>query len=570
MASDADELLRLAQAVADGEPVNWQRALREHRALEPELRRLQLLESLGAFHAAFATDDMVTERSTTEKSIGTDRPSPRQWGSLRIVEKLGQGAFGEVFRAFDPTLQRDVALKLRRARGPADRVSDERFLDEARRLARVRHPNVLVVHGADRHDGRVGLWTDLLEGETLEQSLQRRGTLSAHEATGIGIDLCQALAAVHGAGLVHRDVKTANVMRESGGRIVLMDFSSVTDRPGAGAAGSERISGTPAFMAPELFDGQDSGVAADIYSLGVLLYRLVSGKFPIEARGFEDLRQKHRRGEYVPLRDVRSDAPRAFVRVVERAIAREPAKRYPSAGEMERDLLTALGTDPVQTPIPTPRAWWKRPAVWAAAAATLAVAAVIVYWLVDGRFDVDAEFYRLGANVEERLQDGGRVRPGDQLFLELQSSTDLHVYVLNEDERGAVFVLFPLPDLDLQNPLSSGVRHRLPGTMNGDASYWDVTSVGGREVLLVIASRGPLDYLESELARLPRARSGAVPELADPSLVPKLRGIGGLSRPEPQGESSAPTGDVARQMVIRAGSRGDIWIWQLQLSNPGE
>src|SRR5262249_8538823 len=125
-----------------------------------------------------------------------------QWGPLSIAEKLGEGTYGEVFRAFDSRLEIDVALKLFRAQ---EQRTSESFLDEARKLARVRHPNVLVVYGADVHENRVGMWTELLRGTTLEQIVTGQGPMSAREAANIGIDVCRALAAVHANGFVHGD-----------------------------------------------------------------------------------------------------------------------------------------------------------------------------------------------------------------------------------------------------------------------------------------------------------------------------------------------------------------------------
>ena len=126
-------------------------------------------------------------------------------------------------------------------------------------LARVRHPNVVTVYGVDRHDGVVGLWMEFVDGLTLARVVATRGALDPREAALVGIDLCRAVAAVHKAGLVHRDIKAHNVMREGSGRIVLMDFGAGelrTERSGAGSA-----AGTPLYLAPELFDGAPATIA---------------------------------------------------------------------------------------------------------------------------------------------------------------------------------------------------------------------------------------------------------------------------------------------------------------------
>jgi len=277
----------------------------------------------------------LSDASSEDASAGN--PIPGAWGSLAILEKLGEGSFGVVYRAYDPSLQRQVALKLLRvAPGPSHEL-----LEEAKRLARVRHANVLIVHGADLRDGAVGIWTELIAGATLEDYLAQNGPMGASEARAIGLDLCRALAAVHAHGLVHRDLKASNVMREHGGRIVLMDFGSVGIST---TTSSDNIYGTPLTMAPEQLLGGPVGPTADIFGLGTLLYRLTSGQYPLEARSVPELVEKHRAGAAIPLRDRRPDLPTDFVQVVDRATQSDPDARFPSAGAMERALSASTGT----------------------------------------------------------------------------------------------------------------------------------------------------------------------------------------------------------------------------------
>ena len=242
-----DRIERVASAVADRSPVDWQ--LEESAATaeeRPLLRELRVIADISAASASPGPGDA--------------------WGPLRLVSRIGSGAFGDIFRAHDPRLGRDVALKLLRETGVASEV-----VAEGRILARVRHRGVVTVHGADRIDGCTGVWMELIEGRTLEDILREQGPWDAKAAALLGAELCAALAAVHAAGLVHRDVKAQNVMREAGGRIVLMDF-------GVGRALADlehRPAGTPLYMAPELFAGAKATPRSDIYSLGVLLYHLV-------------------------------------------------------------------------------------------------------------------------------------------------------------------------------------------------------------------------------------------------------------------------------------------------------
>ncbi len=342
MADDPSALLRIAEAIADETPVDWGATSGDARC--ETLAALRLAESVAAayrsVHRQASSEDGAGGSMT---AVGTDEAVLFQWGHLRVLERLGDGSFGEVYRARDAVLDREVALKLRRAGAHEPRTSRRRFLHEARRLARVRHPNVVVVHGADVHRGRVGLWTDLVSGQTLEQRLANEGPLCAEEAALIGVDLCRALAAVHAAGVIHGDVKASNVMRERGGRIVLMDFGAGAeiDPTAAGRAQAE-CCGTPIVMAPELLQGEAPSPASDIYALGVLLYRLVTGRYPVEATTLGEMLDRYRRSETVPLRDARPDLPADFVAIVERALAVLPGRRYASAGTMEHALLAWL------------------------------------------------------------------------------------------------------------------------------------------------------------------------------------------------------------------------------------
>lgn len=334
MDTDRDKVvLDAAVAVADQVPVAWEDLERRDPAASGPLANLRLLAAVADAHRTAQGSDSVTGREALFR-----------WGHLEVLEKLGEGSFGEVFRAHDPVLDRPVALKLlhpgARVRGGGD------LLTEARHLARIRHPNVVVAHGADRHDGRVGLWTDLVEGETLEQYLAREGVLQAEETARIGLELARALAAIHGAGLLHGDVKPANIMRERGGRIVLMDFGAVADAP-RGVANEAVVCGTPLVMAPELFSGGDPTPRSDIYSLGVVLYRLLTGRFPVEAADLHQLARRHAVEGGVPLGDARPEVPSGLVQVVERALAPDPCDRYVSAGALERDLARWLsGQEP--------------------------------------------------------------------------------------------------------------------------------------------------------------------------------------------------------------------------------
>jgi len=220
---------------------------------------------------------------------------------------------------------------------------------------------------------------ELVRGESLEAILKTRGAFGAREASAIGQDLCAALAAVHGAGLLHRDVKAQNVVREEGGRIVLMDFG--TGEELRSDVGTARLVGTPLYLAPEIFRGQPASPASDLYSLGVLLFHLATGEFPVTAGNMQQLSRAHGNAQRRRMRDLRPDLPASFVQVVERAVDAEPSARFASAGEMEAALRDASDgfartrTDAV--PVAPPA---KLRPFWIVASAAAVVVLALIVW----------------------------------------------------------------------------------------------------------------------------------------------------------------------------------------------
>ena len=344
---DLAALLPLAESIADGSPIDW--AAAEARASHDDkaiIRQLRILANLAVLHRSLPSDPDAHSAPASVTHRGATAPAIGSWAHLALVERLGGGTFGEVYRAWDRHLEREVALKLLRGTETADDdLPASRIAAEGRLLARVHHQNVITVHGVAVHEQRVGLWMELVRGATLEQLLQKRGPFSAREAALVGIDLCRALAALHAAGLVHRDVKAQNVMREDGGRIVLMDLGTGREIDRTRRHALPDLAGTPLYLAPEIFDGATASERTDLYSLGVLLYHLVTGSFPTRATTIEELREGHAKDAGVRLRDARADLPTAFVTVVDRATAGDPNRRYASAGALEADLQQLTGQE---------------------------------------------------------------------------------------------------------------------------------------------------------------------------------------------------------------------------------
>ena len=367
-------LASLTEAVADGQDIDWSSVdLSSIDAPDRErVAELRAIAEIGQYLATLTRDGSLSMSSAILESTPQPGP-PFVWGSLEIREHVGRGRFGDVYRAWDPAIDRHVALKLLR-RGAVQPSADSIVVHEGRLMGRVRHPNVATIYGAANHAGRTGLWMEFIDGRTLEAELRDRGPLDVAEAARIGIELCRALGAVHAAGLLHRDVKTQNVMRDSTGRVVLGDFGTgleLDDDEGTDTT----LAGTPVYLAPEVLKGEPATPRSDVYSLGVLLFHLVSGSYPVTGRSIGEIKRAHLNGARSRLIDLRPDVPVAFAESVERAIALDPAARLASVAEVEQLLERSIGasSDTVHRGTLRPRVWLTALALVAVATAALVV-----------------------------------------------------------------------------------------------------------------------------------------------------------------------------------------------------
>ena len=330
MTPDDASLHQLAGAIVDGSPVDWSAAESDGDASVREvIRELKVIAGIAGVHAIASLPSAGAQTAPHP----ADDTNPRSWGPLRLLEKIGEGAYGEVFRAWDTRLDREVALKLLAA-GPASTRTTS-IVHEGRLLARVRHPNVVTIYGAETIDDRVGLWMELVPGRTLEQILKEGTVFSATEATRIGIDICRAVSAVHGAGLLHRDIKAHNVMLADDGRVVLMDFGTGQEIQDGS---SIELAGTPVYLAPEVLFGHPATIQSDIYSVGVLLFHLLSGSYPVPGRSTADVRRAHEENARISLRTARGDVPASLMTVIDRALDPNADRRHRRADALADDL----------------------------------------------------------------------------------------------------------------------------------------------------------------------------------------------------------------------------------------
>ncbi len=278
-------------------------------------------------------------------------------GNYQILEKLGEGGMGTVYKAHHPSLGRYAAVKLLRPEYARDAEVLRRFFDEARSVNLIKHQHILEVFDLGQtKDGTAYLIAELLEGEDLQHRLKRQGRLSVKELQEIFLQVCGALSAAHEAGIVHRDLKPDNLFlcrregRDDFVKIVDIGIAKLS-QPGGGAGQTRTgmVMGTPHYMSPEQANGSRPVEArSDLYSLGVILYCCLSGAPPFQADTLTGVLMKHILEKPKPLRAVAPDVPAALEALVMRLLKKEPEQRFPSAaavGEALRDpaILSAPG-----------------------------------------------------------------------------------------------------------------------------------------------------------------------------------------------------------------------------------
>ena len=365
------------EQIADRQPIDWDALEREIDSVDDRrwMNCVRVLEDIARFHFSSDDDEPALLRgdgeATTSGAVTVVPAVAEQsswWGRYRLDKKVGEGAFGCVYCAWDPELEREVAVKVLHKRVAEARLKD-RLLREGRALARVRHPNVVSVLSVETNSDQIALCMEFVHGETLEDGLER-GPLSAREATLVCQDVCRALAAVHLAGFVHQDVKARNVMREKAGRIVLMDFGAGQDVSQLAVFGKARVAGTPLYMAPEVLAGQTPSPTSDVYSVGVLLYHLVTARYPLEGHTLDEIRAAHMQGRRQLLGERRPELPVPFLQVVDKALAADPARRYATAAQF-LEALVGIADDIKPAPVPQmsllARVLWTSAAVLSAA-----------------------------------------------------------------------------------------------------------------------------------------------------------------------------------------------------------
>jgi serine/threonine-protein kinase len=288
-------------------------------------------QAIGKETLATQTFAIPATKIPSSSSLDDSRflPGTLLAGRYRIVALLGRGGMGEVYRADDLTLGQQVALKFLPADAGANDGALVRFRSEVRMARQVSHPNVCRVYDVGEIDSHLFLSMEYVDGEDLGSLLRRIGRLPSDKALEIARKLCAGLAAAHDKGVLHRDLKPANIMLDGRGQVLLTDFglAGLADQ----ITGAEVRNGTPAYMAPEQLAGKEVTVKSDIYSLGLVLYEIFTGKRPFEANTLADLVRMRTESAPASLSSLVRDLDPTVERVILRCLDPEPANRPSSA-----------------------------------------------------------------------------------------------------------------------------------------------------------------------------------------------------------------------------------------------
>jgi serine/threonine protein kinase/TolB-like protein len=315
------------------------------------------------------------------------------FGPYEIAARLGAGGMGEVYRARDPRLEREVALKVLPAAMAADDTARSKLLREARMAARLNHPNVCTVHEVGEAEGQVYVAMELVSGRTLSERL-RSGRMAVEEAARLGQQMADALAHAHENGVVHRDFKSPNVIITPEGRAKVLDFGlakpvaerepEATTQTATPLTAPGVVVGTLAYMAPEQLRGKPADARSDIWALGVVLYEMAGGVRPFVGKTGYELSSAILNHTPDPLP---AEVPLPLAAVIERCLAKEPGQRYQRAGEV-RSALETLRAGSVPTTWPGRRPTLLRPrrrALIASLLALMAIAAALGVFGLRGR-----------------------------------------------------------------------------------------------------------------------------------------------------------------------------------------
>jgi eukaryotic-like serine/threonine-protein kinase len=432
--------------------------------------------------------DISTLRPRLEAALGD---------TLQLGGLLGQGGFAAVFRAHDPFLERDVAIKVLDPSLAVDASLEEQFLHEARTIAAAEHPHIVPLYSANSSAGLLFLVMRLLPGRSLENRIAE-GKVPPREAARIALECAQALAAAHAVGVVHRDIKPANILLDANGNATVTDFgiALVTSRPTRQQAGL--TSGTPHYMSPEQSLGEQVDGRADVYALGVVLHEMLTGMCPFSGRNATEIIAKHISAPIPRVSEREPETPVALDQLVDRMLAKDPAQR-PTAAELVKELTAAIAPDALLSPSQVRRKRWKRRGLYMAIAAISAGA--VIYVGVGIAMQVMSVVAGSGGGADPALLESGGAVPDSIVRLARESGT------VGPSERvGLIFIPANRTFADaLLLTDSAIIRRRSAGTIrrslkDSDINLQPVKRGGSAGGLLIVRRKGAVpDTLYQDL-----------------------------------------------------------------------
>jgi eukaryotic-like serine/threonine-protein kinase len=267
--------------------------------------------------------------------VETTRNLPRNIGRYEITQRIGKGAMGVVYAAHDGLMERTVAIKVMMTDLEDDPETSQRFYREARSAGQLIHPNIVTIFDMGQDDGRPFIVMEYLEGETLNRYLARPDAQQLEAKIDLMIQICEGLQAAHSHGIFHRDIKPGNLLVRSNGELKIVDFG-IARLASSSITASGLIVGTPDYMSPEQARGHDVDQRSDIFSAGAVFYFMLTGRKPFASQELTAVLMKVQAEDPLPIRE--TEAPPALARVVMKALAKNPAERYQSCGQMIAEL----------------------------------------------------------------------------------------------------------------------------------------------------------------------------------------------------------------------------------------
>jgi eukaryotic-like serine/threonine-protein kinase len=270
-------------------------------------------------------------------------------GRYRLDAQIGSGGMSTVYRAFDTTLERQVAVKLMNREIASDSDQLERFRREARSVAQLSHPHIVGVIDAGEEDGRPYIVFEYVEGETLKDRIRRMGRLPIDEAIAYAIEIARALGAAHARSIVHRDIKPQNVLVDEEGSAKVTDFGIARSLDEDGLTADGRVLGTTDYVSPEQALGHDVNGQSDIYSLGIVLFEMLTGDVPFHGENQVSVAMKHVREDMPDVQRLRPEVSAGLAAVLDRMTAKDLGRRHPDAAAVVADLEDALALEAART-----------------------------------------------------------------------------------------------------------------------------------------------------------------------------------------------------------------------------